>query len=304
MNTLLYKKRGKSVTYRVLECLNVRMELENSERIKYKKQVKGFDGELQFDLHMDQAAEKGILVNDLVLNHNNSIFQIDSLLILGDIIYLYEVKNYAGSYSYKKESFLSESNYEIVNPISQLNRSKILLSNLLKKYGFNYNLKGYVVFMNPSFELFYMPPDLPFILYGQLSSHIQWLKNQPYKSGNEPIKLAKKLKELHIVNYRPDNLPEYDFDDLKKGSYCLICLSYSFTSSRKNRFCNDCGYKEKTVDTIKRSIDEFHIIFPEEKLTTQKIYHWCGRDFQRPRIRKVLKKYYKAIGNTSSTYFE
>jgi len=279
------------------------MKLEKTDRIKYKNQVKGFEGECKFDLYMKEVSENGILLNDLTLYSNHSIFQIDSLFILGQTIYLYEVKNYAGSYQYKESSFLSKSDYEIVNPASQLNRSKILLSNILKKYGFNFNLEGRVVFMDSTFELFYMPPHLPFVFSGQLLSHVEFLKNQHFQRNEEQMLLAKKLEELHNENYRPDNLPDYNCNELKKGSYCPNCFSYKYTSSRKNRFCTVCGHKEKTAVTIKRSINEFKILFPEENLTTQKIYHWCGGVYQKPRIRRVLKKFYEMHGHYNNTYY-
>jgi len=114
--------------------------------------------------------------------------------------------------------------------------------------------------MDPTFELFYMPPHLPFVFYGQLLSHVQFLKNQHFQHNEEQMLLAKKLKELHNENYRPDNLPDYNFSELKKGGYCPNCFSYKYTSSRNNRFCTACGYKEKTAVTIKRSIDEFRIL--------------------------------------------
>lgn len=281
------------------------MELTNAERIKYNNQVKGFEGECQFDLYMEQVIEDGILINDLILSSNNSIFQIDSLFILGKTIYLYEVKNYSGRYHYKENSFLSESGYEIINPTSQLNRSKILLRNLLQKYRFNFNLKGYVVFADPTFELFYMPPDLPFLFYNHAMTHIQYLKGQNYQNNkDEQLKLANKLKELHNKNYRSDNLPDYVFSELKKGIYCPICFSYEYTSTRQHRFCTNCGYKEKTVNTIRRGIDEFKVLFPKEKLTTQKIYYWCDGAYLKPRIRRILKVFYKAQGELSGTYYE
>lgn len=303
-NILLYKKRKKSITYLVLEALNSRMKLTNIEKINYKNQLKGFDGECQFDSYMEQVSKNGILLNDLVLNSNHSIFQIDSLFILGKTIYLYEVKNYSGTYHYQESSFLSGSGYEITNPVNQLNRSKILLNNLLKKYQFDFHLEGYVVFIDSAFELFYLPPHLPFLFYNQLTPHVKILKSQNYQIDNEQIKLANKLEELHDEKYRSDNLPVYTFDELKKGSYCPICFSYEYKSTRQQRFCTNCGHKEKTIDTIKRSIDEFKVLFPKEKLTTQKIYYWCGGEYLKPRIRRVLKKFYKAHGELNGTYYE
>ncbi|UDE94765.1 NERD domain-containing protein [Carnobacterium viridans] len=105
---MILKERTKSLTHRVLESLNFRMNLPVEEQLKYENQVKGWAGEKQFDFYMGQFNQSGYVLNDLVLHYKDTVFQIDSLFIANDSIYLYEVKNYTGSYFYK-ENFFSQN---------------------------------------------------------------------------------------------------------------------------------------------------------------------------------------------------
>lgn len=58
---------------------------------------------------------------------NNTTFQIDSLIITHEKVYLYEIKNYEGDYFYQADKLYKKPRFEIINPLHQLSRSKALL---------------------------------------------------------------------------------------------------------------------------------------------------------------------------------
>ena len=101
ISIIIVKDRSKSVSYRVMESLNYRTDLSLSEIRIYQNQVKGFEGEQCFDEIMTFHNPRGFVINDLLIGTQETFYQIDSLLITSDHIYLYEVKNYSGSYYYK-----------------------------------------------------------------------------------------------------------------------------------------------------------------------------------------------------------
>jgi len=287
---MILKSRSKSTTQRVLEYLNVRTKLQYEVKIKLKNQIKGFEGEEYFDSYLEEAGDKGIILNDLVINYNGNIFQLDSLLILNEKIYIFEIKNYSGNFYWHEDSILGESGYEILNPKGQINRSKVYLKNILKSLNISCTVDAQVVFTHPGFHMYHSTPKDPFIFRSQLKNFFNILFNQPLISDNKQHYLANQLLKRHIENYRPDNLPIYQFKELKKGVYCSKCYSYECTETRQNRYCKNCGTIEKSVDAIIRLAEEYKTLFPEEKATPRVLHHFSDKIYSRNRIFRVLNK--------------
>ena len=297
------KERIKSVTYLVLESLNYRMNLAATEKAKYENQVKGFDGEEQFDFHMSESHQSGVVLNDLVLNYRDTVFQIDSLLITNEAVYLYEVKNYAGSYYYKEDSFFTESEYKILNPLRQVDRSATYLHNVMLRLGYHLPIYPIIVFIHPDFTLYSSIPNKLFLFSNQLPKHLNSLASQNFLIKPDHMELAHQLKELHNKNYRPDNLPVYHLEQLKKGVLCPTCFSKNHTDTRQNYFCTACGHKETITTAIERSIKEFQLLFPDYLITTSHIYDWCGKSYSKERIRMILKANYQSHLSRHMTYY-
>jgi len=288
---MILKRRTKSTAQKILEYLNRRTDLKYEYKISLKNQMKGFEGEKEFDSFLKSIEENGIILNDLVLNHRGNTFQLDSLLILNEMIYIYEIKNYSGNYYQKEDSILSESGYEILNPKGQINRSKVYLKNILKNWGISSAINAQVIFIHPEFHMYHSTPNDPFIFRPQLKGFFEQVFNQPLKPDNKQHFLANKLLKKHIKNYRPDNLPIYQFSELKKGIYCPECYSYEFRETRESRCCKNCGTIEKTAKALLRLTREYRLLFPEEKVTPQMIHLFCNKIYSRNRILKVLNKY-------------
>ncbi|WP_035051326.1 nuclease-related domain-containing protein [Carnobacterium pleistocenium] len=300
---MLLKERTKSVTHRLLESLNFRMNLPAEEKVNYENQVKGFAGEKQFDAYMNQSNQSGLVLNDLVLTYRNTVFQIDSLLITTDVVYLYEVKNYAGPYFYREESFFTESGYKILNPLRQIDRSATFLHNVLLSLGYQLPIQPLIVFINPEFNLYSLLPNKLFLFSNQLPKYLHTLSNQNFSTTNKQLELGKKLSELHNETYRPDKLPNYDFDQLKKGILCPVCFSASYRDTRQTYFCAVCAHKETITSAIERSILEFRLLFPDSPITTNRIYQWCGASYSKERIRLILKMTYRRHLSRQMTYY-
>src|ERR1700748_3760767 len=100
MRTMPYKSRTKSAELLILKSLNIRMNLSEKDKQHYFNLEKGYKGEVLFDSLTEKLHCECFILNDLLLNLNNSTFQIDSLIISPEAIYLFEVKNYEGDYYY------------------------------------------------------------------------------------------------------------------------------------------------------------------------------------------------------------
>ncbi|MEH6988240.1 nuclease-related domain-containing protein [Cytobacillus firmus] len=67
-----------------MRYLNTRMELTEKEKQHWANLEKGYEGEVKFDLLTEKLTEERLVIHDLLLEVNNSYFQIDTLIISDD----------------------------------------------------------------------------------------------------------------------------------------------------------------------------------------------------------------------------
>lgn len=300
---MILKTRTKSVTHRIYELLHHRMNLSAKDKRDYENQVKGFEGELQFDSFMEPYHKSGIVLNGLNLSNGDYEFQVDSCIVLNDVLYLYEVKNYSGSYYYKDGQIYSKSGYLLLSPLGQTDRSMVHFHNKLRSLGFRVQIKPYVVFVRPKFSIHSLPPNDSILFPNQLHSHFKYVFSQSGQETVEETRLAKQILALHNEDYHPKNLPEYRWEDLQKGILCPECFSFEHADTRQTCFCVACGHKETIADAILRSAKEILLLFPDLRLTTNLVWEWCGGIYSKKRVRRQLVKNFRRHRSGTGTFY-
>jgi hypothetical protein len=298
-----YKTRSESVELRTLKYLNSRMSLAEKDKMHYFNLKKGYEGEVVFDTFTENL-QGCLILNDLLLKVNNITFQIDTLIIHSETINLYEVKNYEGDYFYESERFYRKPKVEVNNPLHQINRSESLLRQLLHNLGYTIPIHGSVVFVNPEFNLYQSPLNLPFISPTQISSHFRKINKTNSRINEKHKLLANKLISLHIENSPFTQLPSYEYENLKKGIICKKCNSFSLNVKGKNVICLECGNEEIVEDAVLRSVKEYQFLFPNQKVTTNIIQDWCKIIPSKKTIRRILHKNYQIIGVHQWAYYQ
>lgn len=279
------------------------MNLPDSIKIHYHNLKKGFIGELEFDERMKNVTNECLFLNDLLFESNNTIFQIDSLLLTPVTIYFFEVKNFDGNYHIEDEQWYSSSNRKICNPLHQLHRSETLLRRLLQDLGVNTPLHPRLCFINPEFHLYHAPQHEQIIFLPQLPRFIKKLNTHPGKMNASHFTLAEKLVDLHIIKSPFEKKPEYSWETLKKGIPCLKCHSFMELNSGEDIICQKCEAREKADLAILRNVEEYILLFPERKMSTVAVYEWCGGVRPMRGIRRVLQKTFPMVGGGRHSYF-
>lgn len=280
------------------------MKLTEDDQRYYQNQEKGFQGEVQFDVLTEKLQRSCHILNDLQLEHNKSSFQLDSSLIFQETYSLFDVKNFEGEYVYDAEYFKTLSGRDFQNPLDQLKRSKLMLSQLLQPLGSKLKVEAYVIFINPQFTLYQTPPDLPFILPTQLETFMKKLDQKPSRLNQSHVNLADKLISLHQTVPPKIQLPHYSYETLKKGLTCCKCDSFSVTIVGKKLICGKCGGEEMVTVAVMRNVEEFKLLFPERKITTNIIHEWCRVVNSKKTISRVLGKHLYIKGVHQWTYYE
>lgn len=301
---MFYKSRTECDELTILRSLNTRMNLPEKDKQHFFNLKKGYEGELQFDCMTEKLQSECYVLNDLLLNVNNTIFQIDSLIIFPESIHFFEVKNYEGDYYYESDRMYKKSKVEINNPLTQLTRSESLLRQLLQTLGYKYSLNASVVFINPDFYLYQALLNKPFIFPTQINKYLKKLDACTAKLDRKHQLLADKLVSLHIHESPYSQLPTYDYEQLQKGITCDKCGSFSISVKGKKCVCAGCGHEELVDDALMRSVSEFKMLFPDRKIMTNVVYDWCRVVESKKRISRILGKNFTKIGTKRWVYFE
>jgi len=151
---MIIKPCTESKEYKLFRSLITRMDLSQKDKQYYLILEKGFEGEKNFNLLLENYPSDCLILNDLLLERNSTLFQIDTLIISQKKIYHFEVKNYESDYFIEKDVWYTTSGSEVLNPVNQLERSKSLLRKVLHDLGSNLPLESYLIFINPDFTLY------------------------------------------------------------------------------------------------------------------------------------------------------
>lgn len=297
------KPRFESDELKILSFLNMRKELPSEIKQNYYNLKKGYEGEVMFDLLTAQLKCDCFILNDLLLKYNNSVFQVDSMVVT-DKLYLFEVKNFEGDYYYELDNFYSMTKKDLKNPLHQLNRSEMLLRQLLQKHGFKIPIEAWVIFINPEFTLYQAPKNKPILYPTQINRFMKNLDRVPVKLNGMHKRMADQLVLLNQKDDPYPRLPPYDYDGLKKGMSCSVCQALSVFIDGRKSVCSECGHEEDIDSVILRSVQEFKLLFPNKRITTNDIYDWCKVVESKKRISRTLGKNYKMVRNGQWAYYE
>lgn len=302
---MFFKSRRESKELIIFSLLNTRMDLSQNERQQYCNLKKGYEGERRFDSLTECLSDKFLILNDLQLESNSSLFQMDTLLITQDILIPCEIKNYEGDYIYENDNFYKcTTKREITNPLHQLNRIETLLRQFLQKHGYPFAIKGFLTFINPKFFLYQAPQNEKMIFWPQWGNFLKYLHEQPSRLNKHHHKLAKFLVESHHHDPPYSKLPPYQYELLRKGILCPKCFSFMSNHTQRKVICEQCGQSETMESAVVRSVEEFKILFPEKEISTDQVYDWCKIIQSKRIIGRILKKNFKMLGYGQWTFYE
>ncbi|SEK50307.1 Nuclease-related domain-containing protein [Carnobacterium iners] len=287
---MIYSKRTKPISLVIMESLERRTTLSRKHIHYLNALQKGFEGELAFDCMTEELGLGCIVINDLFLKPKMSnAFQVDTLIVIGETLYLYEIKNYSGEYDYGSEMLLKKPDFEISNPLIQVQSTKNKLKIFLKELGYVFEVKAFVVYVHPEFTLFHAPEDKTMILPTQLKGHFATLRNEMATMEKLPKNFIKDFM-MHKVKQPAftDDIPNYQSSDLKNGMRCEECGGFELSIYRQAYQCGNCDYKNNLNSVVLSSVIEYKQLFPANKLSTLIVYNWCNQKVSKKRIRRAL----------------
>lgn len=302
----ILKLRQKPRILRGLQYLDKRLELDHDNKRMLSNLEKGLLGESLFDEYISHFIYSEVLVlNDLLLVNKGTTFQIDSLMITLDTIYVFEIKNYSSSFVMSDGEFQSISGQTYQNPLIQLAKVKRNLESILSEWGIHIPIEANIIFINSTFFLYEAKLEDPMIQPGQIELFLTSINKKARNLEKRHHYLARKLVEAHNTGAIIQKaLPNYHYTHFKKGLTCLNCGSFNLELTQRSCYCNSCLNKNLLKEVILDHIYEYQFLFPEHKLTITNIKDWCGSDVSLNSIRTVLNQHFKLIGFSRDAHYE
>jgi hypothetical protein len=302
---MLINPRLVPVDLQKLRILDARMKLSEEEKLNYFNLEKGYEGELIFDNLTNDLKSDNLMIRDLLLKTNNSLFQVDTTMIFQKTIYLLDVKNYEGEYCFKTDGYFKiNDQYPKKDPLAQLKRAEVLFRQFIQKLRFNLSIEAYLIFINPEFTLYQPAPNSQIILPSQVNKFVSKLNNMTSKLTTAHAQLGDKLIASHISESPYSQVPHYTYEALRKGHKCPACHSFSIFIGRTKITCNDCGHVETIEAAVLRSVEEIRLLFPEVRITTSLVEDWCNYVISKKQIRRILWVKYTLKGHGKYSYFD
>ncbi|WP_058305812.1 nuclease-related domain-containing protein [Gracilibacillus massiliensis] len=300
---MIIKQLKKPYELTIFDALHLRISLSKKEETYYHNLQLGYEGELR----LEQALQTGLthslyVLSDLRFEIGTSSFQIDSLLFTGEELIVLDAKNLPGDYHISDKRWFKLPNKEISNPLLQLKRHETLMRQLMEKLKLNLPVESYTVFTHPEFTLYQAPINQHLIFPTQISRFISSL-NKRRPANSSQLKLAQQLISLDIGAYPHPQIPNFPYDQLKKGLRCFKCSSLAMKVEGRSAVCLQCHSNEHVHEAVLRNIREFQLLFPDEKVTTNIVYDWCGKEYSRKSIQRLLVNHFSKKGSKQWTYY-
>lgn len=296
---MIFRPRPEKLELVLLQYLNTRMTFSESQALTFFTIEKGYEGELKSDEWLKGLTDEWLVLNDLLFEYHGSLFQIDTLIIAYEKIYLLDVKFFEGDYTIKEDKWFTPTGKPQKNPLHQLERCETLFQRMLHDLGFYYSIESYLIFNNPEFHLYTTSINPAIIFPTQLNRFLKKLNTRPVKLPKKYYELAQQLADQTIVESPYKRIFPYTYEQQKKGVTCPNCKTFF----EDDMICKNCGYVDEVETAILRNVREFIWLFPDRKVTTNEIFEWCGRIRSKKVIRRVLARNFKLIKHSRSSYY-
>lgn len=258
---MLVKPRAVPRTMFILESILTRLPDYYPNREELAKQLKnvkaGYNGESEIDFPLSYLDFPDLrILHDLRLHDGQHYFQIDTLLVLPNVLIILEVKNISGTLKFKTDfkqviRSLNDEEEAFTDFHLQVDRQKRCLEKWLKKRHLPIIPIDYFIVMANTRTIVTSAPTTSHILEkvipcaqipSAVAASILRFNRQIWKKS-----IQKKAADLLISQHeesRTDLLQKYKlaFFDLKKGVACPSCLSLPMKRMNGKWICLHCQF--------------------------------------------------------------
>lgn len=293
--------RNKNRRHRQLEILSYRYDLSEADLNELKVLAGGYAGEIEFDriLEEDFGDVEFIHLKDFCFKVGRSgsqtkaessvdqEIQIDNIIIAGDRMFTFEVKNYNFDLIYAEGQWTYENGRKFGDPMLQVGRQKAALQGFLDKAGFSINLYGTIVFINRDQTIFRLPDNPEILVWSNMRKKLRKVLH-PNRYDHSDLIGRLEAERLEESQYQGD--VGVLFEELKTGVFCGYCGGQAVRHNQQKFRCLRCDGVWTTLSAIERLIYEIKTLNRTWKMTPTMINRFSGGEISESCVRRHRNK--------------
>ncbi|GKS81249.1 hypothetical protein LPAF129_09350 [Ligilactobacillus pabuli] len=298
--------RKKSPELQYLETLQTRTELSYQEKQQLESDRKGFSGELTIDrLTREIVPERTLMLDDLNLLADGQRVQLDKLIQIGNKLYLIDMKDYHGQYSFRGRTWYHNGKPLTHSIFSQIERAHDILARIFAEHHLTIAIVKVIVFTDPSAVI--EIEDQSGIIVKYLWEYCEWLQKLcPAVQGTSlrqtRIPWQKVLQKYFVAPYRPETDFALDSRQLWQGIICPRCNNFWWQQEHYALQCKTCDYREAKETAYIRTICDYGVLYFRHNLQVSQLMEFFGEGYSKQYLRKRLAKYFVPMDLKSLQY--
>lgn len=236
-------------------------------------------------------------------------FENDLILITRHAIYVFEIKNYTGTFTYDEGKCFYNNFESSVNPIEQVRVCKVNLQNILSRESQNIPVKSAVIFTGDDNDVLIKSNvgEIDVVRRTQILKYIRQIvdeENSNRSSRLDESEIIQSLTPYEIPNpYTPAPLTDEEMKHIVGGIYCVNCLSFEVKMNKMWVTCL-CGFKEPREEAVIRTICEYGVLTFSRNLKRKELQKFLGKDCSIGLLKSVLYRHFEANDNFSHTTYK
>ncbi|WP_414044243.1 nuclease-related domain-containing protein [Macrococcus sp. EM39E] len=271
----------------VLEDILKRRLFQYEYSEDYYRSYYGYLGELQF-LKEFPVEDKYIQLFNICLEFEGQVFEVDRLILTGEKLFAFDVKNYYGAYVHEGMTW-RKAGFSLKNPEGQFEVMDETLMYLIEWMGTRHKVESKMVFINKSFSINQNVNGMvKYYDIGRLMKTVGACAS----AGQLEYDMARYFKKIHRPIRLHDRRPNFNFEEVKGGVQCTSCgVEIELDRSKaKTITCKGCLKTTSKVDLVRENLIELETLL-NRPITLCESNHWIGRA-HRNLTKRVLEKYF------------
>ncbi|MCE4957447.1 nuclease-related domain-containing protein [Macrococcoides caseolyticum] len=252
--------------------------------------IKGINGERRFDDLAIQHIKHGLILNNLQFIVNQQYFQIDTLIIMNNEIYIFEIKNIHCDIFYKDNYFYFNNGAPIEKLNAQRTRTPKLFNQLLIQNHIDLPFNYYTTFVNPDYKVYGYSTQDKVLEFHMIPKMLQTYSQKVTTDYDEYI--ANQLLSLHRHDEKFNFRKHIHIEQLIKGVACHCHINLYRKVSNRKFICPTCKKEINCEQFIQKAIEDILLMYPMERLTVNLIREWTKSAVSGEKIRLYLKRHY------------
>lgn len=288
--------RTRSKRHLQLLILRRRIGLLDAEQKQLDKFELGFSGEVHFDTLLEPYLVKQNIVHipnfTFHLGSEKKEVQIDNIVVAGDGIFIFEIKNYQFDLHMSEDNGLAFDNGDSYKQLSsQMNYEYDGLRQLMRGYPYDFKIYPYAVFINPLQTIYGLRADSNILVHSNVRKFLsQHMVPNQFVNGD--------VKNYILKHFSPVSKHDQDYEipvvEMRPGIFCHDCWDAVRRVNRYKYVCTGCGRVYSCSEAIEMLVLELrtlnrHAVITSVDLSRLSGGMFCSSTVRSKRISKEIR---------------